>query len=78
MCRGRRAPVSADGRVFGTYVHGLFAHDAFRAAFLRAHGAHSDLAYEAAVERTLDDLAAHLENCLDTDAILAIARSVRR
>jgi adenosylcobyric acid synthase len=70
--------VSADGRVCGTYVHGLFAHDAFRAAFLRAHGAHSDLAYEAAVERTLDDLAAHLENCLDTDALLAIARSVRR
>ncbi|MGX1099000.1 adenosylcobyric acid synthase [Amorphus sp. MBR-141] len=70
--------VSGDGRVFGTYVHGLFAHDDFRAAFLRAHGAHSDLAYDAAVERTLDELAAHLENCLDIEAILAIAHGVTR
>lgn len=70
--------VSADGRVSGTYVHGLFAHDAFRAAFLGAQGAHSDLAFDAAVERTLDELAAHLEACLDVDAILAIAQEVRR
>ncbi|MGX1305446.1 adenosylcobyric acid synthase [Amorphus suaedae] len=70
--------VSGDGRICGTYVHGLFAHDAFRAQFLRAYDAHSDLAYEAAVERTLDELAVHLEACLDADAILAIARGVTR
>ena len=53
--------VSADGRVAGAYVHGLFADDRQRAAWLASLGAASDLAYEATVERTLDELADHLE-----------------
>jgi adenosylcobyric acid synthase len=63
---------SADGRVMGTYLHGLFAADAFRRAFLDGHG--SDLGYEAGVEKTLDALARHLETHLDLDALLALAR----
>ncbi|SEP85199.1 adenosylcobyric acid synthase (glutamine-hydrolysing) [Devosia sp. YR412] len=68
--------VSADGRVMGTYLHGLFAGDAFRRAFL-GNLASPDLAYEASVEQTLDDLAAHLEEHLDIDALLALAEPVR-
>ncbi len=71
--------VSADGRVMGCYLHGLFAADAFRHAFLgrlRARTA-SGLAFEAEIERTLDDFAGHLETHLDTDALLAIAEPVR-
>ena len=64
--------VSADGRVMGTYLHGLFAGDGFRRAFLGA--AASDLAYEAGVEAALDGLAAHLEAHLDIDALLGLAR----
>ncbi|MHA6691761.1 cobyric acid synthase [Devosia sp. A449] len=64
--------VSADGRVSGTYLHGLFAADPFRRAFLGA-GASADLAYEASIEATLDALAAHLEAHLDIDALLALA-----
>jgi adenosylcobyric acid synthase len=66
---------SADRLVFGCYLHGLFAADRFRAAFLsRVRARHgSGLAYEADVERVLDDLAGHLERHLDLDALHAAA-----
>jgi adenosylcobyric acid synthase len=67
--------VSADGRVMGTYVHGFFAGDAQRAAWLAGFGAAAGgLAYEAQLEETLDALAAHLESHMDIDALLALAR----
>jgi adenosylcobyric acid synthase len=67
---------SADGRVIGTYVHGIFASDEFRRAFLAGLGAAgSDLDYERSVEDALDALAAHLERHVDIDALLAIAVS---
>ncbi|MDB5539868.1 MAG: cobyric acid synthase CobQ [Devosia sp.] len=67
--------VNADGRAMGTYLHGLFAADAFRRAFLGpAATAASDLAYETTIEATLDALAAHLERHLDLDALLKLAR----
>ncbi len=67
--------VSANGRVMGSYLHGMFADDGFRAAFLRQIGAQaSDLAYGAGVEVVLDALAAHLEQCLDVEGLLALAR----
>ena len=67
--------VSADGKVMGCYVHGLFSSDAFRAAFLRRLGgrATSGLAYERQIESTLDALAEHLESSLDLDAILQMS-----
>ncbi len=66
--------VSADGRVIGTYIHGLFADDAQRAAWLARFAAGAtDIAYEAVVERTLDRLAAHLEAHLDLDRLLNLA-----
>jgi adenosylcobyric acid synthase len=68
---GARSP---DGMVAGTYVHGLFASDAFRRAFLAGLGARSQVRYEAEVEAILDALAAHLAAHLDLDAILTIAR----
>jgi len=64
---------SADGRVAGTYVHGLFTSDAFRRAFLSSAGVRSELAYDAEVEAALDGLAEHLERHLDIDRILEIA-----
>ena len=65
---------SADGLVAGTYVHGLFAADGYRRAFLAGLGVSpSALRYEAQVESTLDALAGHLERHLDIDALLAIS-----
>jgi adenosylcobyric acid synthase len=70
--------ISADSRVAGCYLHGLFASDAFRRAFLtRLGAAPSNLAYETMVENTLDKLADHLAAHLDLDAILAAARPPR-
>jgi adenosylcobyric acid synthase len=66
---------SADGRVAGCYVHGLFASDGFRKAWLAGFGHRSALAYEAGIEATLDALADHCEAHLDIERILAIARS---
>ncbi|MCP8940865.1 cobyric acid synthase [Alsobacter sp. SYSU M60028] len=65
---------SADGRVRGVYVHGLFNDDRQRAAWLRWMGAEpSAFAYEAQVEATLDALAAHLETHVDLDRLLGLA-----
>lgn len=67
--------VSADGRVSGTYLHGFFAGDAQRAAWLARLGAPaSSLVYEALIEQTLDALAVHLEAHLDVDKLLSLAR----
>ena len=66
---------SSDGRVQGSYIHGLFSQDAFRRAYLASLGlAVQDTAYEAQLEGTLDALAAHLEAHLDLDHLFAAAR----
>jgi adenosylcobyric acid synthase len=67
--------ISSNGRVAGCYIHGLFASDAARAALLAEWGAaSSNLNYEAMIDDTLDSLAAHLEEHIDIDAVLQIAR----
>jgi adenosylcobyric acid synthase len=67
--------ISPDGLVMGCYLHGIFASDEFRRAFLSRlrEGRPRTEAYEAKVESTLDDLATHLEAHCDLDALLAIA-----
>ena len=65
--------ISQDGKVFGTYIHGIFASDEFRAAFLKNIGVQSDLVYKILIDETLDELAAHMTNNLDLDAILKLA-----
>jgi len=66
---------SADGCVQGCYLHGLFSQDAFRRGFLARLGATTTgPSYETQVEDTLDALAAHLEQHLDIDALLDLAR----
>ncbi|WP_378950445.1 cobyric acid synthase [Mesorhizobium sp. ANAO-SY3R2] len=66
---------SADGKVFGTYLHGLFGADGFRGRFLEGLGIRGGgIDYRAEVERALDEIAEHLERHLDCDAIFAAAR----
>ncbi len=69
--------VSADGRVMGCYVHGLFAADGFRHSFLGRlrERARSGVAYEAEIEGVLDGLAEHLEASVDVAGLLEVARS---
>jgi adenosylcobyric acid synthase len=74
--RGPDGAVSADGRVEGCYLHGLFRGDGFRRAWLGHQGAASGASpdYEAAVDDALDALADGIEAALDVDAMLAAAR----
>jgi adenosylcobyric acid synthase len=69
--------VSADGRVAGCYLHGLFAADAFRRAFLARLGADrtDGIAYDTMIDGILDRLADHLERHLDPAALLAASRT---
>jgi adenosylcobyric acid synthase len=67
--------ISADGRVLGTYIHGLFADDRQRSAWLARFAAGpTHVVYDASVERVLDALAAHLAAYLDLDCLLKLAR----
>ncbi len=73
--RGRpEGAVSPCGRVAGSYLHGMFADDVFRRAWLAELGAQpSDTAYTSRVEDTLDALAEHLTTHLDVPGLLALA-----
>ena len=67
---------SADGRVAGCYVHGLFDKAGFRQSFLRS----MDLAvtgstdHLATVNAALDEIAEAMEHHLDLDTMLRIAQ----
>ena len=65
--------ISPDGLITGAYVHGLFADDRQRAAWLALLGTTSGISYEATIEQTLDALADHCEAHLDCDALLDAA-----
>jgi adenosylcobyric acid synthase len=67
--------MSASGRAIGTYIHGLFADDRQRAAWLvRFTPGGTAIAYDALVDDTLDKLAAHLAAQIDIDRLLSLAR----
>ncbi len=67
--------VSADGLVVGTYLHGVFASDDFRRAFVGSLGGQGSVAsFEAGVDAALDGLADHLETYCDIDGMLHHAR----
>ncbi len=81
--------VSADGRVFGSYLHGLFDHDSFRHEFLRCSRAALQMsapqelvAWSERRRQQLDLLADTFGRALDLDAIfrvtgLPLARDAR-
>ena len=66
--------MSADGRIAGSYLHGMFAADAFRAAYLRSFGQPSGLSYGTGIDAVLDRLADHMETHLDVAGLLGLAR----
>ncbi len=69
---------SANGRILGSYLHGIFSSDAFRAQYLSGLDVTSETAYEDGVEQALDDLAAHLEQHMDLDLLLELAQTPQR
>jgi adenosylcobyric acid synthase len=66
---------SPDGRIAGCYVHGLFASDEARGAFLSEFGVEpSGESYEAVVDDILDRLAEHLARHIDIERLLTLAK----
>ncbi|KMS57787.1 cobyric acid synthase [Sphingobium cupriresistens] len=66
--------ISRDGRVMGSYVHGLLASTALRDALLRRlGGASAGHDYDQSVEDALDEVATLLESHVDIDAMVALA-----
>lgn len=66
--------VSADGRIAGAYVHGLFDGAQARASLLAELGAASDgLDQIARVDAALDEIAAVLQSAFDIPRLAAIA-----
>ena len=71
---GRDGAVSGDGRVIGSYLHGLFAAPALRPAVLaRIDVAGNGRDYAADVDAALDTVAAEFAAHADIDAMLRIA-----
>ena len=69
--------MSRDGKVAGTYLHGLFANDVFRKAWLAQFGlAAASVSYSQTVDDTLDQLADHMERHLDVTALLDCAGTI--
>lgn len=64
-----------DGRIAGSYVHGLFASDAFRHSYLGAlnNRYSAAFAWNDHLDAALDQLADHMQSYLDTGRILAAA-----
>jgi adenosylcobyric acid synthase len=66
--------VSTSGRVYGTYLHGLFANDQFRRQFLQSMGMTAGAgSHVEKVDAALDDIAAELE-ALGLGEIISRAR----
>jgi adenosylcobyric acid synthase len=75
---GNDGCISADSRVFGTYLHGLFDDDGFRHQFLRAARSFHKLAaadnlhlWKQLREESFDRLAREVEKALDMETIFA-------
>lgn len=66
---------SPDGRIWGTYLHGIFSAGGFRRKFLQMLGGDSDgRAHHEKIDEALDSIAETLEETLDMDGIFALAR----
>ncbi|MEO0436091.1 MAG: cobyric acid synthase [Pseudomonadota bacterium] len=68
---------SANGRIAGTYLHGMFASDRFRSDWLGRVSSSTLSAYDyaASVESALDALADHVDSAVDVDGLLDAART---
>jgi adenosylcobyric acid synthase len=79
VCGGHRdGCIARDGRIFGTYLHGLFDQDAFRHTFISAAREFYQLvpaadfnAWQAMRETSLNRLASEVEHALDMKKIFA-------
>ena len=76
MISGRPDGASSEnGKISGTYLHGIFATDSFRTAFIEELGVTltDTFSYDAGIDAVLDDLGGHLETHANLDLLFDIA-----
>lgn len=67
--------ISTDGRIMGSYLHGIFSSDEFRTRFIEGLGGRVQAtSYDESIETILNRLAAHLETHTDVDGMIDTAR----
>ena len=66
---------SANGRIEGSYIHGLFSNDDYRRDWIQRAGAdvQNSVIYQGSVEAAIDEFADAMESDLNIDALLACA-----
>lgn len=76
----REGASSADGHICGTYLHGVLSGGAARQALLNRIGLNAGLLrdHDEHVEEALNAWADHLEEHVDIEALLALARVVEK
>lgn len=71
--------VSADGKVSGTYLHGLFESDAYRTRLLAEFGLRGgETNFRADVEAALDEIASELDRLVGFDRVMAVSGLIGR
>jgi len=71
--------VSPDGRVSGTYLHGLFDSDAYRARLLSEFGVQAGMVnYREDVDAALDEIAAELDRLVGFERIMEASALISR
>lgn len=71
--------ISPDGKVSGTYLHGLFDSDAYRAKLLAEFGIRGGQSnYRADVDAALDDIASELDRLVGFDRLISAAAVIGR
>ncbi|MCF8466674.1 MAG: cobyric acid synthase [Sneathiella sp.] len=75
LSSGPDGVISENNRIMGCYLHGIFASDKFRYNFLNRFKLRKEKLddFEFVIEKTLDQLADHMEKHLDLDALLEVA-----
>ena len=68
--------IAKNGQIRGTYLHGIFTSDEFRANFLNNFGQESQIVHQDDIEKTLNDLAKHLETHMNLDQIFKVSRVI--
>ena len=68
--------ISEDGNIMGCYLHGIFANDDFRNAFLDQYRSQrkNNIGYDDMIEKTLNQLADHMEEYINLDQLLVLAK----
>jgi len=71
--------ISADGKVSGTYLHGLFESDAYRARLLAEFGVRGgESNFRADVDKALDEIAGELDRLVGFERLMEASAQIGR